>query len=98
MKRLMDWEELMLEEIDGFKYLIPDNLSPMKHEGNCQGWHNTISKDKVERCKMKKAWTPQNNTCVEHHVYLRVYLADLNFERDLEEQLKNEKNPWRTTM
>ena len=36
MKRLMDWEELMLEEIDVFNYLIPDNLSNMKHEGNYQ--------------------------------------------------------------
>ena len=33
MKRLMDWEELMLEDIDGFKYLIPNNLWLMKHEG-----------------------------------------------------------------
>ena len=29
----MDWEELMLKEIDGFKYLIPDNCWIMKHEG-----------------------------------------------------------------
>ena len=28
----MDWEELMLEEIGGFNYLIPDNLRIMKHE------------------------------------------------------------------
>ena len=41
------------EEIDGFKSLIPDNLSPMKQEGNCQGWHNTISKDKVERIALQ---------------------------------------------
>ena len=42
---------------------------------------------------MKNAWTPQNKTCVEHHVYFGVNLTDLNAERILDEQLKNEKNP-----
>ena len=72
---------------------------------NCQEWHNTISKDKVGRistskCKKKNTWTPQKE---KKHVLgtmfiLEYSLVDLNFEKKLEEQLKNEKNPWRTTM
>ena len=37
------------------KYLILDNIWIMKHEGNCQEWHNTTSKDKVERIALQNA-------------------------------------------
>ena len=75
----------------------------MKHERNCQEWHNTISKDKVERIALPNArWRMfelLKTTHVLNTMFILEYnLVDLSFERNLEEQLKNERKPWRTTM
>ena len=49
-------------------------------------------------CKMKNTWTPQNKHVLSTIFILEYSLTDLDSERNLEEQLKNEKNPWRSTM
>ena len=88
---------------DGLKYLILDNLWIMKHEENYQEWHNTTSKDKRERIALRNARWRMLELVKTTHVLSTMFileysLTDHNFERNLEEQLKNEKNPWRTTM
>ena len=39
----------------GLKYLILDHMWITKHEGICQEWHNTDSKDKVEWMALRNA-------------------------------------------
>ena len=51
-------------------------------------WYITTSKDKGE----------QLHSGLQDEENLKYSLADHRFERYLEEQLKNEKYPWRTTM
>ena len=46
------------------------------------------------RMQDEECLNSSNKSRVEHHVYFLEYsLANLNSERNLEEQLKNEKNP-----
>ena len=42
---------------------------------------------------MKNAWTPQDKHVLNTMFIFEYRLADYNFERNLEEQLKNERNP-----
>ena len=91
------------ERLTDLKYLVLDNIWIMKHEGNCQEWHNTTSKDKVERIALWNARRRILELLKTKHVLSTMFileysLTDLNSEKNLEEQLKNEKNPWRTTM
>ena len=65
--------------------------------GTCQEGHNTISKwgrkNCTSECDMKNAWTSQKKHVLNTMFILEYSLTDLNSERNLEEQLKNEKNP-----
>ena len=70
---------------------------------NGQEWYNTTSKDKVERIALWNArWRILERLKTKHVLgtmfILEYILADHNYERNLEEQLKNEKNPCWTTM
>ena len=86
----MDWEELMLEGVDGFNYLILDNYWITKHDENCQEWYNTTSKDKVERIALRNARRRILELLKTKHVLNTMFilensLADHNFEKNLEE-------------
>ena len=66
-------------------------------------WHNTTSKDKRERIALRSARWRMLELLKTKHVLSTMFnfeysLEDHNFERNLEKQLKNERNPWRTTM
>ena len=70
---------------------------------NCQEWYNTISNDKVEKLHFgmqdeEYLNSSKQNMCWAPCLTLKYSLGDLNFKRNLEEQLKNEKKPWQTTM
>ena len=103
-KKLIGRKDLLnKEKMMDLKYLILDNIWIMKHEGNFQEWHNTTTKDKVETIALWNARWRLLELLKTKHVLnimfiLEYSLAGHNFERNLEEQLKNEKNPWRTTM
>ena len=111
MKRLMGCKGSHERiENDGLKYVILDNLWIMKHEGNCQEWHKTTSRDKVERIAL---WNARRRILELHktkHVLSTMFifeysLADLSFERkswrtieEWKESLTNHhvEPPWRT--
>ena len=104
MKRLMgckgshEWIEN-----DGFEICHSQQLESWNKNGNCQEWYNTISRDKVGRIALQNARRRilellRKNMCWAPCLFLEYSLADLNFKRKLKEQMKNEKNPWRTTM
>ena len=50
----MDWEELMLEDIDGFNYLIPDNLCREwnRKQPQKKGLNGVIEKINNEKSKL----------------------------------------------
>ena len=102
--RLIGRKDLLnKEKMMDLKYLILDNIWIMKHEGNCQEWHNPISKDKIERIALRNArWRilelPKTKHVLSTMFTFEYSFTGHNFERNLEEQLKNEKNPWRSTM
>ena len=78
MKRLMGCKGSHEQiENDGFKICHSGEL--VNHETRREIVKNDITpsqkkgrKNCTLECKMKNAWTPQNKTCVEHHVYFRV--------------------------
>ena len=76
MKRLMDWEELMLEEIDGFNYLILKNC--WNHDTRREIIKNDITpphkiREKELHFEMQEEYlNSSKQTCVEHNVYFRV--------------------------
>ena len=66
------------EEIDGFKYLIPDNLRIMKHERNCQ-----IDITPPENIRQKELHSE-----LHEEEYLNFS------EKNLDECFEKELNPW----
>ena len=104
MKRLICWKDVLSKE--KMMYLDMSLLKTCESwntKGNYQQWHNTTSKDKVERIALRNARWRMLELLKTKHVLSTMFifeysLADLNFEKNLEEQFENERKPWRTTM
>ena len=106
--RWLQWSDWWIEKSSCSKKLMGLTISFLTTveswdvKGNCQEWHNTISKDKVERIALWNARWRILELLKTRHVFSTMFnfeysLADHHLERNLEEQLKNEKIPWRTT-
>ena len=51
----MGWEELMVEKLMGLTISYLTTCESWNTKGNCQEWHNTTSKNKVERIALWNA-------------------------------------------
>ena len=81
------------EESDGFKYLILVN----------EEWYITTSKDKEEQLHSglqneENLNSSKQDMCWAPWLSLSIGWRIKTSRENLEEQLKNEKNPWRTTL
>ena len=104
MKRLIGWKDVLSEEkMMDLDMSLLKTCESWNTKGNYQQWHNTTSKDKVERIALWNARRRMLELLKTKNVLSTMFilecsLAGHNFERNLEYQLKNERNPWRTIM
>ena len=82
MNKLKGWKDLLNKENDGFKYLIPDNLWIMKHEGKLSKMAYPLSNNKVERIALGK----HDEECLS---------SNKNLDEDFKDELKHDET-WRT--